>query len=88
MLTTFFHRWEERLASSTRTERVVRPFDWGVDWIPSNGHPFELAHSARVRHWIDEVMADTDAFFTPSPTTEYAFSPAGPNLAKRAKQAR
>ena len=82
MLTTFFHRWEARLASSTRTERVVRPFDWGVDWIPSNGHPFELAHLERVRHWIDEVMADTDAFFTPSPTTKYTFSPAGPNLVK------
>ena len=28
----FFHAWERRLASVT-TDRVVRPFDWGLEWI-------------------------------------------------------
>ena len=37
MLQAFFHAWERRLASVT-TDRVVRPFDWGLDWIPPNGH--------------------------------------------------
>ena len=37
MLQWLFHAWERRLASAT-TDRVVRPFDWGLDWIPSNGH--------------------------------------------------
>jgi hypothetical protein len=32
MLQRFFHAWERRLASAT-TDRVVRPFDWGLDWI-------------------------------------------------------
>ena len=82
MLTTLFHRWEERLANVSRTERVVRPFEWGVDWIPSNGHPHEMAPHHHVRQWIDEVMADTDAFFTPSPTAEYVFAPAPPALAR------
>ena len=27
-----FHAWEHRLASITK-DRVVRPFEWGVDWI-------------------------------------------------------
>lgn len=37
MLKPLFHAWERRLASVT-TDRVVRPFDWGLDWIPRNGH--------------------------------------------------
>src|SRR5262249_44147690 len=32
MLQAFFHAWERRLAEAT-TDRVVRPFDWGLDWI-------------------------------------------------------
>lgn len=83
MLTRFFHRWEERLADISRTERVVRPFDWGVDWIPSNGHSRDAVPERLVRQWIDGVMADTDAFFTPEPTTAYAFTPASLTSASR-----
>ena len=36
MLQAFFHAWERRLASVTK-DRVVRPFEWGLDWIPENG---------------------------------------------------
>ena len=36
MLQRLFHAWERRLASVTK-DRVVRPFDWGLDWIPHNG---------------------------------------------------
>jgi len=32
MLRNFFHAWERRLASAT-SDRVVRPFEWGLDWI-------------------------------------------------------
>jgi hypothetical protein len=33
MIATLFHRWEQRLAAISRDARVVRPFDWGVDWL-------------------------------------------------------
>ena len=36
MLQALFHAWERRLASVT-TDRVVRPFEWGLDWIPRGG---------------------------------------------------
>jgi hypothetical protein len=37
MLERFFHAWERRLASSTN-DRVVRPFEWGFDWLtPGSG---------------------------------------------------
>ena len=81
-----FHSWEHRLASSTK-DRVVRPFDWGLDWLPESASA-EVATSAvalggardpaeRVVSWVDEVMRDTAAFFSAPATAEYAFTPAG-----------
>jgi len=94
MIGSLFHRWEQRLANVSRHERVVRPFDWGLDWmappdtaglpapVPAslatdpgtvNGSP---AAVELIRAWVDEVMRDTDAFFTPAPTTDYVLTPA------------
>jgi dienelactone hydrolase len=64
---SFFHAWERRLASVT-TDRVVRDFDWGLDWIPAG---------TNVHEWVSEVMTDTDRFFTPPPTTDYSLGAAG-----------
>ena len=63
-LQSVFHAWEHRLARVT-TDRVVREFDWGLDWIP--GH-------TDLHDWVSEVMTDTDRFFTPPPTTDYSLS--------------
>jgi hypothetical protein len=73
MLQAFFHAWERRLASATK-DRVVRPFDWGIDWIPPNGRAPDAGQADRVRDWVEHVMADTDAFFTPEPTTDYTLT--------------
>jgi dienelactone hydrolase len=70
MLQAFFHAWEQRLASVS-TDRVVRPFDWGLDWIPADSRDGHSPPAERLRAWIAEVMADTDAFYTPAPTTDY-----------------
>jgi dienelactone hydrolase len=50
----------------------VRPFDWGTEWLPSNG-THEQTSDARVEHWVEHVMRDTQAFFTPGPTSDYEF---------------
>lgn len=70
MLARFFHAWEHRLANVS-TDRTVRPFDWGLDWL--DGEPHGFAPHEEVAHWVDGVMRDTDAFFTPPPTTDYEF---------------
>lgn len=75
MLSRLFHAWEHRLASAT-TNRVVRPFDWGLDWLPPGGTD-AAPPEVRVACWVEEVMRDTAAFFTPAPTTAYEFIPAG-----------
>ena len=75
MLQVLFHAWERRLASATK-DRVVRPFDWGLDWIPQNGHRSDTPAADVLGDWVSEVMADSDAFFTPAPTTDYTLTAA------------
>jgi dienelactone hydrolase len=75
MLQAFFHAWERRLASVTK-DRVVRPFDWGLEWIPENGHRQGASPAEMIGDWVSHVMADTDAFFTPPPTSDYTLQPA------------
>src|SRR5262245_25815554 len=74
MLGPLFHAWERRLASVTK-DRVVRPFDWGLDWIPTNGHVPGVAAERILADWVAHVMADTDAFYTAAPTTDYVVRP-------------
>jgi dienelactone hydrolase len=71
VISRFFHAWEHRLAATT-TDRRVRPFEWGADWLPTNG-THELSADSRVEHWIEHVMGDTQKFFTPPSTTDYEF---------------
>lgn len=75
MLQALFHAWERRLADVTK-DRIVRPFEWGLDWVPPNGHRRDAAPADVVGGWVSQVMHDTDAFFTPPPTTDYALTPA------------
>src|SRR4249919_809403 len=72
MLQTLFHAWERRLATVT-TDRIVRPFEWGLDWIPANGNGGQ-APLGQLQEWVAHVLADTDAFFTPPPTRDYTLS--------------
>ena len=60
---------------SVTTDRVVRPFEWGLDWLPANGHRPGAAPQDVLGDWVDHVMADTDAFYTPPPCDDYEWSP-------------
>jgi hypothetical protein len=78
VLAPFFHAWERRLASVTK-DRVVRPFEWGLDWITPNGHEHARPEE-RVANWVNEVMQDTPAYFDLPPTSDYEFTAASPGL--------
>jgi hypothetical protein len=71
VLTRIFHDWEHRLASVS-TDRIERPFEWGLDWLPAES-PNGVAPYERVSRWVQEVMADTQAFFTPTGTPSFIF---------------
>jgi dienelactone hydrolase len=74
MLQALFHAWERRLSDVTK-DRVVRPFEWGLDWIPDH-HERDAVPADAIAEYVSHVMADTDAFFTPPPTTDYTLTPA------------
>ncbi len=76
MLQPFFHAWERYLASVSK-DRVVRPFEWGLDWLPPNGLPPSASPERALADWVGRVMEDTDAFFTPGPTDDYTLSAPG-----------
>jgi dienelactone hydrolase len=72
MLEQFFHAWERRIAFST-TDRMVRPFEWGTEWIaPVAGA--DASADVQVERWVDEVMQDTTAFFHAAPTSDFTFT--------------
>ena len=74
MLARFFHAWERRLAFATK-DRVVRPFEWGTEWINGTASA-NSAEDAAVERWVEEVMADTSGFFSLPPTRDFAFADA------------
>lgn len=69
MLEAFFHAWERRLASVTK-DRIARPFEWGLDWLPPNGH-VDTDPAQAIARWVAGAMADTDRFFASPPIDEY-----------------
>lgn len=75
MLQALFHAWERRLASVTK-DRVVRPFEWGLDWLSPDAATAGAPHPpGLIGEWVADVMRDTDAFYTPAPTTDYTLGP-------------
>jgi len=67
--------WERKLATRDKN-RVVRPFDWGAEWLNRIGHPFCPAEvngdaAACVGRFIDEAIADSDRFYSYAPVTDY-----------------
>jgi dienelactone hydrolase len=60
MIAPFFNAWERRLAS-VDTDRVVRPFEWGVDWLglADRGAPAEA-----LRAFSRAAVHSSDGFFT------------------------
>jgi hypothetical protein len=73
MLSSFFHAWERRLAAVTK-DRLVRPFEWGADWVIP--HAQQEPAQQLVERWVDDVMRDTASFFHAPPTTDYHFDAA------------
>jgi hypothetical protein len=68
-------RWERKLATRD-TNRVVRPFEWGVEWAASIGPPFSPAErngdtSGWLADFADRALAASDRFYSYQPVTDY-----------------
>jgi hypothetical protein len=65
LLTRVFHRWERRLAAAAEG-RTVRPFEWGLEWVPGL-EPGAGDPAPRLVAWAEGTLRDTDAFFSVEP---------------------
>ena len=69
MLSRVFHQWERRLAAAA-TDRVVRPFEWGADWLHDDG-AVEGSDSERLERWAAAMLAESDRFYALGQTHDY-----------------
>ena len=74
MLAPLFHSWERRLHART-SDRVVRPFEWGLDWVAVNGHRTGTPPDVLLADWAARAVADSPAFFDTPPTEEFDWQP-------------
>ena len=71
----YMDRWERKLATRD-TNRVVRPFEWGTDWLSSLEFPScpAVANGSSaecVARFVTETLADSDRFFSYEPVRDY-----------------
>ena len=69
MIGRLFHAWERRLAEVT-SDRVVRGFDWGAEWLDGGTYPPAVAREV-VSAWSAKVMENTERFFETPATNRY-----------------
>ena len=70
MIDRLFHAWERRLVGVT-TDRVVRPFEWGLDWIVADGHRPGASPEEILGDRVDAIMQDSDRYFDATPAADY-----------------
>lgn len=68
MIARAFHDWERRLASATN-DRVVRPFEWGLEWVDPAAA--DVADPASfLESWADAALENSGAWFAASPADD------------------
>ena len=70
MLSLVFHQWERRLAAAA-TDRVVRPFEWGTDWLHGAADEDEGTAGDRLERWAAAMLAESDRFYALAPCSDY-----------------
>jgi hypothetical protein len=68
VIARFFHGWERRLAS-VATNRVARPFEWGVEWLADQhlpgGDPRQV-----LQDWGEATVARSAEFYAVTPAAD------------------
>lgn len=74
MIARLFHAWERRIHAVSK-DRVVRPFEWGLDWIEANGHAQDASPERVLQEFASHAVADSARFFETPDTSDYIFRP-------------
>jgi hypothetical protein len=69
LIARVFHNWERRLAAAAE-HRVVRPFEWGLDWLEAMEHE-EGDPVERLVEWSSHRVANSDEFFALEPCADW-----------------
>lgn len=69
MLQRAFHRWERRLAFVP--DRVVRPFDWGTEWIDDPSIADADDPGSALERWGERTATSSAAFYAVEPAGDY-----------------
>ena len=72
MIARLFHAWERRLHAASK-DRVVRPFEWGLDWIEENEHLEGSPPERVLLDWAAHAVSDSTRFFETPETSDYTF---------------
>jgi dienelactone hydrolase len=72
VIAQLFHAWERRLHAVSK-DRVIRPFEWGLDWIEQNGSAPESPPDRVLADWASHAVLDSDRFFDTPETSDYTF---------------
>jgi hypothetical protein len=70
VLSRVFHEWERRLAAAA-TDRIVRPFEWGTDWLDDGDASAHPSESERLERWATKMLTESERFFAVKPCTDY-----------------
>jgi len=73
VIARLFHAWERRLAAASDGDRVMRGFDWGLDWMPQHRRSPATSPETCIRAWVQDILADSEQFFAVPPTSAYRF---------------
>jgi dienelactone hydrolase len=70
LLARVFHGWERRLASAA-TNRTVRPFEWGLDWVTACGDT-DTRTPEDLERWAADAVESSDRFFAVPPASAFS----------------
>src|ERR1051326_3078740 len=70
MISRAFHRWERKLASAA-TDRVTRPFEWGVEWLDDQRIDATDPRRA-LQAWGEATIARSGSFYAVTPARDYS----------------
>lgn len=75
MLRPLMHHLERKLHARDVEARVSHPFEWGLEFLEAGHDPTRNGCDPRrfISEFNAEVMADSDAFYAPSPARESDF---------------
>lgn len=70
MLERWIHA-RERARFARDNNRRILPFEWGVEYV--GNHAPHVDPRPYLHHFVEQVLSDSDRFFTPTPPVEYSY---------------